>query len=185
MEADDDDAKLLAAVAEGDASAFQCLLRRHAPRVLAFARAVLDDAMEAEDVTQEVFIRLWQQPLAYDPQRAAFSTWLYRVTRNAASNHRERVRGREQRWDETMPEPVDETPGPEARYAETEDAQRFDRARARLPEAQRSALALVYGQGLSNRDAASAMALSVKALEALLVRARRGLRASLGGAPSG
>lgn len=179
MAEEDGDAALLQALACGDAAAFSRLVERHAPRVLGFARAVLGNATEAEDVTQEVFIRLWQRPQAYDPGRGAFTTWLFQVTRNAALNHRERVRGREAAWDEHLPEPADEAPGPEAAYALHEDQARFEAAAAALPEAQRSALALVYSQGLSGREAAVALGVSAKALESLLVRAKRNLRAAL------
>lgn len=173
------DAQLLQALACGDAAAFSLLVQRHAPRVLAFARAVLGNPTEAEDVTQDVFIKLWQRPQTYDPRRGAFTTWLFQVTRNAALNHRERVRGRETPWDEDAAEPVDESPGPEEFCGLIEDAARFTAAVGALPEAQRSALALVYSQGLSGREAAAALGVSAKALESLLVRAKRSLRAAL------
>lgn len=179
MSTEPDDADLLAAVARGEAAAYAQLVARHAPRVLAFARAVLGNPTEAEDVTQEVFIRLWQRPLAFDAQRGAFTTWLFQVTRNAALNHRERVRGRESAWDDDQPEPADESPGPEDACALAQDEARFHAAVSQLPERQRAALALVYSQGLSGQAAATALGVSPKALESLLIRAKRLLRSLL------
>lgn len=172
---------LLAATARGDSRAFAVLVERHAPRVLRFAQGVLSDRAEAEDVTQEVFVKLWQHADAWQAERAKLSTWLFRVTRNAALNYRQRVRPREQAWTEQTPDPATEPL--EAGIERDEDLQRLDAAIATLPEQQRSAMHLVYGQGLRQKEAAQAMSLSLKAFEAVLLRARRRLRECLAPPP--
>lgn len=176
------DAALLAATADGDARAFALLVTRHSPRVLAFAQAVLRNHAEAEDVAQEVFVKLWQNAPAWQAERAQLSTWLFRVTRNAALNHMQRVRSREQAWNESVPDPAGEAL--ETEIERTEQAQQLQAAMAALPEKQRSAMALVYGQGMRQKEAAAVMSLSLKAFEAVLVRARRQLRAQLAVPPS-
>lgn len=178
-DADPDDG-LLAATARGDARAFAVLVERHADRVQRYAYAVLASQAEAEDVTQEVFVTLWQKAGAWQAGRARLSTWLFQITRNAALNYRSRVRGREDAWDDDLPEPVADVPGPEDVIARADEQARLAAAIAALPSTQQCAMTLVYGEGLSNKDAAAALDVSVKALEALLVRARRQLRSLLG-----
>ncbi|MBY8967068.1 sigma-70 family RNA polymerase sigma factor [Algiphilus sp. NNCM1] len=174
---DASDDVLLAATARGDSRAFAVLVERHAARVHGFAQSVLADRAEAEDVTQEVFVKLWQHADAWQAERAKLSTWLFRVTRNAALNYRQRVRPREQAWTEHTPDPA--TEALETGIERDEDAQRLQAAIATLPEQQRSAMHLVYGQGLRQKEAAQAMSLSLKAFEAVLFRARRRLREDL------
>lgn len=176
------DEALLAATAGGDARAFALLVTRYSPRVLAFAQAVLRNPAEAEDVAQEVFVKLWQNAAGWQAERAQLSTWLFRVTRNAAINYSQRVRSPEQAWNASVPDPAGEAL--EAEIERTEQAQQLQAAIAALPEKQRSAMALVYGQGMRQKEAAAVMSLSLKAFEALLVRARRSLRDTLAVVPS-
>ena len=77
--AEPSDAALLARYAEGDQAAARTLTARHAPRVFALARRMLGEVAEAEDVTQETMLRLWKIAPDWQADRAALSTWLYRV----------------------------------------------------------------------------------------------------------
>lgn len=162
----------MTATARGDAQAFSGLVDRHADRIMAFAFQVLGLRSEAEGVAQDVFVTLWQKVGDWRPDRARLSTWLFQITRNAALNYRQRTRSREHHWHDEPPDIASDLAGPE-QQAMVEDEQRaVDQAIAALPEQQRSALLLVVREGLSNRDAATALDCSLKALEALLVRAR-------------
>ena len=174
-----DDERLMAATARGNAQAFSGLVDRHADRVMAFAFNVLGSRSEAEDVSQDVFITLWQKAGEWQPSRAKLSTWLFQITRNAALNYRQRTRSREAHWHEAPPEVPSDALGPEQHAMDEDDRRALDTAVAGLPEQQRSALRLVVREGLSNREAAMVMGCSVKALEGLLVRARRQLRSTL------
>jgi len=174
-----DDESLMAATARGDAQAFSGLVDRHADRVMAFAFQVLGSHSEAEDVSQDVFVTLWQKAGEWQPSRAKLSTWLFQITRNAALNYQQRTRSREVHWHDAPPDVPSNAPSPEHDAMTADDQRVLDAAIAALPEQQRSALVLVVREGLSNRDAATAMDCSVKALEALLVRARRQLRSTL------
>lgn len=180
----EDDDTLLAEIVSGDARAFGRLMDRHADRVFALAHSVLRIRADAEDVTQDVFLAVWRSAGDWKRGKARFSTWLYRVTLNRSLNHRNRVAARQAPL-ETAPEPQD--PAPPADEAIDADQRRegLRRAIAALPENQRIAMTLTYTTGLSNADGAAAMAISVKAFEALLVRARRTVRETLGRGETG
>jgi RNA polymerase sigma-70 factor (ECF subfamily) len=174
----DGDAELLRAIAGGDRSAFDRLSRRHLDRAYGVALRMTGTRADAEDVVQDVFLRLWQRPDAWRPGQAQFSTWLYRVVVNRCLDLKRRPKGADL-------DSVEEPQAPDANAEESLlDAER-NRALAgavdRLPERQRAAIALTYTAGLRNAEAASAMEISVKAFEALLVRAKRELRDLLAG----
>lgn len=171
------DEKLVARVATGDRHAFAMLVMRHADRFLALAERLLGDRAEAEDALQDAFAKLWTRADGFDPGRARFSTWFYRVVANAATDRLRRRRGTQSLpdgWDQ-----ADGRPAADQTLADGQRALRVAAAVAALPERQRLALTLSYYEGLNNREAASIMELSVKALESLLVRARRQLRGDL------
>lgn len=179
MSADsDDDDGLLRRAGQGDRAAFVTLMQRHADHVHALALRVLNSAADAEEATQEVFVKLWQTAHRWQPGRAKVSTWLYRVTLNHCLNWRDRQQRRHQGLDTAMTV-IDPAPGPEAHTAAAQQWDTVEAAVAALPDSQRAAVALVYANDLSNREAAAVMEISVKAFEALLVRARRQLRARL------
>ncbi len=174
--ADSDDA-LIARCAQGDRAAFAELMDRHADRAFAVAVRLLGNRADAEDAVQDAFIRAWHRAGAWEPGRAQFSTWLYRVVTNACIDRQRRRRP--QTAIDDVAEPMDERPDP---HAELEDSRRADALAAAtqaLPDAQRQAIALCFGAGISNRDAADTMNISVKALESLLIRAKRAMRQSL------
>lgn len=175
----DTDEVLLRRIAGGDAPAFRQLAARHGPRVLAVARRTLGDGAEAEDIVQEVFVRLWQHAGRWQPGRAQLATWLHRVTVNLCLNHLQRVRNRTEPLDA---EALESTVAPASVEGDVSAAERrrlVHAAVAQLPERQRAAVALFYTAGASTAEAAAALELSVKATESLLVRARRTLRERL------
>jgi RNA polymerase sigma-70 factor (ECF subfamily) len=174
----DGDAELLRAVAEGDRAAFDRLSRRHLDRAYGVALRMTGSRADAEDVVQDVFMRLWLKPGAWRPGQAQFSTWLYRVVVNRCLDLKRRPRGADL---DAIEEPQDPDSNAEDSLVQAERGRALEAAVARLPERQRSAIVLTYTAGLRNADAASAMDISVKAFEALLVRAKRELRDHLAG----
>ena len=170
------DEELLALVAGGDSQAYRLLVERHGRRVLGMARRMTGNLAEAEDVAQEAFLRVWQHAGAWREQGAQFSTWLYRVVMNLCLDRRRR---KPMATLESAGDPADERPNAESTVASAERSRQVQAALAGLPDRQRAALVLSYYEGLSNAVAAEALEISVAALESLLVRARRALRAEL------
>ncbi len=174
----DPDAELLEQVGRHDAAAVRTLVARKLPRLLAFATRMLGDRMEAEDVAQEVFVRIWKHASRWREGEAKFDTWIHRVALNLCYD---RLRGRREEVRDELPEEIDPAALPDARLeARSRDAH-IREALCALPARQREALVLCYYQEMSNVDAASLMGITVDALESLLARARRNLRAQLAG----
>jgi RNA polymerase sigma-70 factor (ECF subfamily) len=173
---EESDAALLARYAAGDQSAARILTFRLAPRVLALARRMLDDAAEAEDVAQEAMLRLWRMAPEWRDGEAQVSTWLYRVASNLCID---RLRRRRERTGEVLPETADPAPPPVDRLAQEDRAAALQSALATLPERQRLAVVLRHFEERSNPEIALALETSVEAVESLLARARRELAARL------
>src|SRR5689334_18166241 len=164
----------MARVAAGDASAFARLVRRHAGPAQRLATRILGSAALAEEIVQDAFLRVWTNAPRWRPQ-AAFRTWLYRVVVNLCLNATRRARDLPLSAAGDPADPGDAAAALEAREQDAALAAAIDA----LPLRQRAAVVLVYQEGLSNAEAASALDLSVSSLEALLVRAKRALRAAL------
>jgi RNA polymerase sigma-70 factor (ECF subfamily) len=168
----------LRAVADGDRAAFDRLSRRHLDRAYGVALRMTGNRADAQDVTQDVFLRLWQRPDSWRPGQAQFSTWLYRVVVNRCLDMKRRPKATAL---DAIAEPQDPRPDAEADLVTAAKQRAVSDAVAALPERQRAAIALTYTAGLKNTEAANALDISVKALEALLVRAKRELRDALTG----
>jgi len=178
MEEPDDDALLVLRVGEGDVASYRELVRRHAPKLLRFSERLLRDGTEAEDVVQETCLRLWQHARDYSPQ-ARVTTWLHRIAHNLAVD-RLRARGR------LKPLPDEEEMPESARQPRLVDEKRrvlaLDVALAELPERQAAAITLVHLHGLTGAEAAEVLGVGAEALESLLARGRRALKAELSAA---
>ncbi len=166
---------LVARAGQGEASAIAILVTRKLPRILSLARRMLGDAAEAEDVAQETFLRAWKVAPNWRPGRAQFDTWLHRVALNLCYDRLRRRR----RWAQDPPERPDEGPAPDRGLHAQDIGRRVEHALAALPPRQREAIVLVHYQELSGAQASDLMGISVEALESLLGRGRRSLRASL------
>lgn len=170
------DPELISWSAGGDRQAFDEIVARHGPFALRVAARLIPDRSVAEDVVQEAMVRAWAQASHFDPRRARFTTWLYRIVANLCIDHRRR------RQPEPMPEhfdPIDPTADAEAMMESDEHAVTLAKAIADLPVRQRAAMTLVYDEGMSGAEAARVLGLSAKAVERLLARARAYLRARL------
>ena len=170
---DDPDGALVAAVAAGDARATRELVDRHLPRMVNLARRVLGNQADAEEVAQEVFLRVWKQAPKWKPGQAKFETWMHRVALNLCYD---RLRKKREVTGEDLPEPVDESDNTREALHQKELAARIDEAMQVLPDRQRAAVTLCHHQGYSNIEAAEMMDVSVEALESLLARGRRKLK---------
>lgn len=175
-DAEDSDEALMAEVAAGDRAAFTALTRRHLKRSLALAQRIVGNAQDAEEVVQDAFLGVWRHADGWRGGEATFSTWLYRIVVNRSLDYRRRRGFAPLDEADGLPTP---TPDACAAVAERQLAASVDTAIAALPERQRAALSLCYYQEMTCAEAAAVMQVSVSAMESLLVRARRILRAKL------
>lgn len=172
----DDEQALLKRLGSRDARAFGILVDRHLGLVVAVARRILADEAEAEDVAQEVMLRLWSAGATLDVTAHGLKPWLRRVTTNLAID-RFRSRRRTEVTDQ-VPEVLTE-PEQEKGLDQADLGRRIGTAIAGLPERQRVALSLFHFEGLSQSEVAAALGISEEAVESLLARARRALKAEL------
>ena len=169
----DDD--LVVRAGRGDPAAIRDLVTRKLPRVLSLARRMLGDPGDAEDVAQETFFKVWKFAPRWRPGHARFDTWLHRVALNLCYDRlRRRVRTTHE-----LPDQADPGPGPDRNLQARDIGRRVDASLRALPARQREAIVLCHYQEMSNIEAAAVMGVSVEALESLLARARRSLRAGL------
>ncbi len=161
--------------ASGDRAAQAALVNRNMPVVFRVAYRMLQDQAEAEDIAQETFLRAWKALPDWQP-RAKFSTWACTVALNLC---RDRLRKKKPVLMDELPERIDVALRPDEALASQQAQARITAQIAALPERQREALSLCALEGMSNIEAAKAMDVSVHALESLLARARRTLRAEL------
>ena len=161
--------------ASGDRAAQAALVNRNMPIVFRVAYRMLQDRAEAEDVTQETFLRAWKAIPDWQP-KAKFSTWACTVALNLC---RDRLRKKKPVLMDELPDRVDPELQPDESLESQQALQRIDEKIAALPERQREALTLCALEGMTNIEAAASMDVSVRALESLLARARRSLRAGL------
>ncbi len=167
----------MARVAKGDGQAFDMLVRRHLPRAFAIAQRVLANSADAEEASQDAFTKIWVRACDFDAKRAKFTTWLYRIVVNTALDlARKRQPGMVADAEGVLSTIADTTPNMESTLIASQEEEAVREAVAALTPQQRAAVTLCYFEHHTNPEAARIMGLHVKALEGLLVRARRTLR---------
>ncbi len=173
----DPDVRLMLAFRDGDAAAFDGLFQRWASPLLRYLERMLRDAAAAEDLVQEVFLRVHRARERYTPD-ARFSTWLYRIATNLALNELRRPRQRDPHQSTDEDGAVwlvsDASPSDEIVHA-----RRLGEAALReldaLPKRQRAALWLTAVEGLAYSEVAAALDVSEKVVKALVHRGRSAL----------
>jgi RNA polymerase sigma-70 factor (ECF subfamily) len=182
VDATDQDAALMLAFCAGDGAAFDALFGRWAAPLLRYLERMLRDAAEAEELVQEVFLRVHGARERYQP-KARFSTWLYRIATNLALNELRRPRRRERNASLGEAESAalaGEGPAAEDALDARRVSARVEQELARLPERQRAALCLTAIEGLSYAEVAEALEISESAVKALVHRARTALADRIG-----
>ena len=165
--------ELIVQLQSGSARAYQQLLDNHLPSVNRYVVRMIRNSADAEDITQEVFFRLWHKSGDFNPSLARLSTWLHHIAHNLCIDHfRKHVK-------ETTESNPDELAGglePLSVLVCLREQNNIKMAIQSLPERQRSAIVMCHYQGLSNKEAAIILEISVDALESLLSRGRQKLR---------
>ena len=172
-----DDARLLKAAAQGSTAAFTKLVGQYQDLIYRIVWRLSNGHADAEDITQEVFLRLWKNP-GQIREAGALKGWLVRVASNLVMD---KYRARPLQDIDQVGELEDGRPTAEDSLALSWSAKRIDAAIAALPDRQKLALSLVHFEQLGNGEAAEIMEVSVDALESLLARARRNLKTALQG----
>ncbi len=182
----DPDVALMIRVRDDDPAAFEELVRRYQDRLLTVIYHLVGSREEAEDLAQEVFLRVYRHRKEYHPQ-AKFSTWLFTIAHHLALNvYRRRQRKPEAQFDLTdstalAHQPSENwhasaMPSPDHRLRQEELSQVVQRALNQLNERQRLAVVLNKFEDMSYQEIADVMGVSVKAVKSLLSRARSQLR---------
>lgn len=168
---------LVAAARAGERGAFEELVRRTYVDTFTLARRLTGDDEDAADVTQEVYVRAWRG-IARFRGEAAVSTWLYRITANVASTHRDRRRRHATATlDEVAePEELDGARLPESAAATAFELRRIADALDELPPKLRAAVVLKDVYDLPHDDIAHELGISVTAAKVRLHRGRKALR---------
>ena len=176
------DVQLMLRVRDGDQDAFARLIEKHQRGILNAAYRYVGDATEAEDLAQEVFIKVWKARDRYEPT-AKFTTWLYHIATNLCLNEvRDRARHKVVMLvpDEKLEGAAGgDTERPTKQVRQNEMAEEVRDAIESLPSAQRMAVILDKFQGFTDQEIGDAMGLSVPAVKSLLFRARDNLRKRL------
>ncbi len=178
------DVELMARIRDGDGAAFERLVEIHQRSVIGTVAKMLGGPSDAEDIAQQVFLRVWKSAARYEPQ-ARFTTWLFTIARNLVFNE---VRRRQRKPTVSMEEREEAThrvvedargtsPGEELLRAELEAA--VDRAIEALPEKQRLAVILRRYEEMPYEEIGTVLSMSVPAVKSLLFRARSQLKESL------
>jgi len=181
-DSEDPDRELMEAVATGDHGAFRLLVERHQGLVIGTLARMLGTA-DAEDIAQQVFLRVWRSAPRWTPQ-AKVTTWIMTIARRLAFNEsRRRGRSRILRQSEEdvgMPEGIeDPSASPDRRIEQEELRGAVESAMAELPERERMAVILRRHHEMPYEDIASVLGVSVPAVKSLLFRARNTLRQQL------
>jgi RNA polymerase sigma-70 factor, ECF subfamily len=169
-----DDQELLALVQEGSQPAFAELVQRHTERFYRLAYRYVQSKETAEDIVQDAFVKLWEDPGKWQPGRnTRFTTWFYRIVVNLCLDWQKRKRPLP--LDEEIPL-IDERETADEAMIRIEEQKLLEKEIAALPERQRTALNLCFDEGLSNQQAAEVMGMNLKALQSLIMRAKTTLK---------
>ncbi|MGE5344818.1 MAG: RNA polymerase sigma factor, partial [Acidithiobacillales bacterium] len=178
-----DDAELVRRILAGEGEHFETLVARYQTRLFRFICRYTNDAEDARDVTQEVFLKVYGALDSFDP-RYRFSTWLFRVAGNAAIDHLRRRRGRtvsldlppDQEGDAHAIEPRDQRPDPLEELKRMRLRRAIDEAIRKLPDDYRELISLRHYGELPYEEIAELKRLPLGTVKNKLFRARQALR---------
>ncbi len=183
----DPDVQLMLEFQKGDPASFEKLMSKYYKRILNFNYRFLGSKQTAEDLTQEVFIRVYRNAHSYRPQ-SKFQTWLYTIAHHAALNEARKLKRKIVSLEETfeaddsqLKRQIEDhhTPSPTAEILSKERQKVVKEAIDSLPENQKVAVILRRYEDLSYEEIAETMKCSVEAVKSLLNRAKENLKIAL------
>jgi RNA polymerase sigma-70 factor (ECF subfamily) len=178
------DKELLRRIADGDQSAFSGFYDQYSGLLFSIAMKVLNDAKEAEDVLQEVFVQIWNKAHAYDPLLGKPASWVVTLTRNKAIDRirasQRRSRFLEQATIEASALP-DDSPSANEKLHGRENAEMIRSVVAALPSDQRRAIELAFFSGLTQDEISKTLQEPLGTIKARIRRGMLKLREKLEG----
>ncbi len=177
---DQSDEDLMKAVAKANQSAFRTLVNRHMGRANTIAMRSLPRREDAEEAVQDSFCKIWVNAASFDPDKAKFMTWFVRILTNTCLDKIRSNPPRAGDIDALADVLADDAASYDAQYGQKREGEAIRKAVQTLPDRQRMAVILCYFEEMTNPQAAEVLGINVKALEGLLVRARRDLKGRLG-----
>ncbi len=172
----------LARRATTDEEAFEELYEYFFPRVYNFIYARLKNSADADDVTSTTFLKMNENLESYNPERAAFSTWLFRIANNAIIDHTRRLdRNKESEWEEFFDPAAPEHEEPERQMINSETSRELLAALDKLSERERRIVELRYWGEQDTRTIAQLVSMSESNVRVTLHRALGKMKKFLGG----
>ena len=186
LSATDQDLIWMERVKRGDTDALRQLIETHQLRVIGTVAKMLGDETDAEDISLQVFIRVWKSAARYQPT-AKFTTWLFKITRNLVFNEMRRrkrhpltsLERETEAGENYIQTPDANATAPDVSLLEGELQGAIREAIEALPETQRMAIILRRYEDLSYEEIGEVLNLSVPAVKSVLFRARADLRVRL------
>jgi RNA polymerase sigma-70 factor (ECF subfamily) len=176
------DEELMDMIAHGDADAVRVLYARYGRLVFGLAVSILGDSATAEEVCQDVFMRVWEKSGSYRADRGKVVTWVARIARNRAIDtlRSHRSRPASSSTEEEPAAPGDAVVDPGERLLQSFRDEEVRAAVASLPPGQRNALSLAFFKGMTHKEIAEALGEPLGTVKTRIRDALLKLRASLG-----
>lgn len=160
----------LAIQAKTDRAAFEELYNHFFPRVYSYLYARMKNGDAADDVVSVAFEKMLMNLDSYDPEKSAFSTWLFRIASNAMTDYfRRQQRRGETQWEDFF-DPSDGKPSPEQEVLKKEGASDLLKALDKLSERERQIVNMKYFSGMSNKDIAEELGMTATNVGVILHR---------------
>lgn len=171
----------LAQKAIHDEDAFQELYEHFFPRVYNFIFARVKNPDAADDIVSTAFLKMYENLARYNPERAAFSTWLFRIALNCMTDYfRRKESSQEAEWEEFFDPAAPDSLEPEAQTLAEEGNAELLKALDKLTDKERRIVELKYFSGLGNKEIAEILGITANNVGVVLFGALKKLRKALG-----
>ena len=180
-----DDEELISQIGRAQPEAVRLLYQRYGRMVYSVALRAVGDPSAAEEITQDVFLRIWEKADTYRADKAKVVTWIARIARNRAIDVYRQRRSRDDRasagWEELKQAATAPAPHPGERLETARLQERVREAVATLPPDQKTALALAFFQGLTHKEIAEQLGEPLGTVKTRIRAAMQKLRSILDG----
>jgi RNA polymerase sigma-70 factor, ECF subfamily len=170
-----DDGDLITRFNRGDPSGFEELVRKYQDRIYNLCRYMIQDAHDAQDAAQDVFLKAYQNLKAFKPD-ASLYTWLYRIAVNTCLDYKKKSRPEQAADDSVIDDLASTEASPEQRYRSKEIGQAIQAAFQKLPKDLRVVIVLKEIEELSYEEIAEVLHTSIGTVKSRISRAREELR---------